>query len=62
MPEPNERVQKVLKDFEAMQFFGKSERFPNSFYRLNEEEQAQAVRIHKKRITAKRKPPYNETK
>lgn len=57
-----ERVAAVMKDIEALSVFGKFERFPNAFYRLNQDEQKEVVRQYKERFGEGRGKPFTETK
>jgi hypothetical protein len=53
---------KVVNELETFMFFSGSQRLPRAFYYLTSEEQAEVIRIYRRRNGLdKNKPPWKET-
>jgi Mn-dependent DtxR family transcriptional regulator len=56
-----EKVDKVVRDMEAMKFF-KMDRLPKEFYTLTDKEKAEAINQYRRRNSLDHGRPYDETK
>lgn len=56
-----DKIDKVVSEMEMLKFF-KADRLPKSFYELNDEEKAEAIKTYRRRNGLDKHRPYEETK
>lgn len=57
-----ERIEKMVKEVEVLVFFQRSNRLPNAFYELSDEERAEVIKRYRERNGLDKHPPWRETK